>query len=96
MADKIIRIKRENREQAIGVTRERGEQDVLLAPERVVIRSVTSYEQLDDLPQINDVTLIGNKSFEDLGAESLTNLEIEAIINSVAYGGDNGNKEIPR
>lgn len=84
MADKIIRIKRENREQAIGVTRERGEQDVLLAPERVVIRSVTSYEQLDNLPQINDVTLIGNKSFEDLGAESLTNLEIEAIINSVA------------
>lgn len=84
MADKIIRIKRENREQAIGVARERGEQDVLLAPERVVIRSVTSYEQLDDLPQINDVTLIGNKSFEDLGAESLTNLEIEAIINSVA------------
>ena len=52
MADKIIRIKRENREQAIGVARERGEQDVLLAPERVVIRS--------------------------------TNLEIEAIINSVA------------
>lgn len=84
MADKIIRIKRENREQAIGVARERGEQDVLLAPERVVIRSVTSYEQLDGLPQINDVTLIGNKSFEDLGAESLTNLEIEAIINSVA------------
>lgn len=84
MADKTIRIKREGREQAIGVTRERGEQDVLLAPERVVIRSVTSYEQLDNLPQINDVTLIGNKSFEDLGAESLTNLEIEAIINSVA------------
>lgn len=84
MADKTIRIKREGREQAIGVTRERGEQDVLLAPERVVIRSVTSYEQLDDLPKINDVTLIGNKSFEDLGAESLTNLEIEAIINSVA------------
>lgn len=73
MADKIIHIKRENREQAIGVARE-----------RVVIRSVTSYEQLDNLPQINDVTLIGNKSFEDLGAESLTNLEIEAIINSVA------------
>lgn len=73
MADKTIRIKRENREQAIGVARE-----------RVAIRSVTSYEQLDDLPQINDVTLIGNKSFEDLGAESLTNLEIEAIINSVA------------
>lgn len=73
MADKTIRIKRENREQAIGVTRE-----------RVAIRSVTSYEQLDNLPQINDVTLIGNKSFEDLGAESLTNLEIESIINSVA------------
>ena len=52
--------------------------------ESIVVRSISDYEQLDNLPQINDVTLIGNKSFEDLGAESLTNLEIEAIINSVA------------
>lgn len=73
MADRTIRIRRENQEQTIGV-----------AHERVTIRSVTSYEQLEDLPQINNVTLTGNKSFEDLGAESLTNLEIESIINSVA------------
>lgn len=56
MADKTIRIKRENQEQAIGVARE-----------RVTVRSVTSYEQLDDLPQINGVALEGDKSLEDLG-----------------------------
>ena len=73
MAEKIIRIKKEKREQGIKV-----------APERVVIRSVTSYEQLDDKPRINDVELSGDKSFEDLGAYALNNLEIEEIINSVA------------
>lgn len=56
MADKTIRIKRENQEQTIGMARE-----------RVIVRSVTSYEQLDDLPQINGVTLEGDKSLEALG-----------------------------
>lgn len=51
--------------------------------ESIVVRNVTSYNSLDDKPSINEVTLIGDKSFEDLGAETLTNLEIESIINSI-------------
>ena len=79
-----IRVGAESSERAIFTGGERPERAITPAQEPITVRSVSSYEQLDDLPQINDVTLIGNKSFEDLGAESLTNLEIEAIINSVA------------
>lgn len=43
----------------------------------------TIYSELTDKPRINDITLLGNKSFEDLGAESLTNIDIENIINSI-------------
>ena len=43
----------------------------------------TNYANLTDKPQINDVTLHGNKSFEDLGAETLSNIEIDNIINSI-------------
>lgn len=45
--------------------------------------SATNYAGLINKPQINDVTLQGNKTFEDLGAESLTNIDIENIINSI-------------
>lgn len=78
-----IRVSREGAEQAIILSEPAGEQALALGSESISVRSVRSYEQLDDLPQINDVTLIGNKSFEDLGAESLTNIDIENIINSV-------------
>ena len=42
--------------------------------------TVKSYGDLDDKPQINDVTLIGNKSFDDLGLPALTNTEIDEIV----------------
>ena len=42
-----------------------------------------SYNDLSDKPKINSVELVGNKTFEDLGAERLTNSDIELIINSV-------------
>lgn len=45
--------------------------------------AASDYATLSNKPQINDVTLQGNKSFEDLGALSLTNIEIENIINSI-------------
>ncbi len=45
--------------------------------------TATDYATLTNKPQINDITLVGNKSFEDLGAESLTNIEIDNIINSI-------------
>ena len=51
----------------------------ILVPER-------DYEKLENKPQINGVTLIGNKSSEEIGIEEtepLTNLEIEALFQSV-------------
>jgi len=44
---------------------------------------VTSYDKLTDKPKINSVTLEKNKSFSDLGAKSLTNMQIENLINSI-------------
>ena len=41
---------------------------------------VTSYSALSDKPKICSVTLEGDKTFEQLGLESLTNTEIEAIL----------------
>lgn len=37
------------------------------------------YEKLDNLPQINDTTLIGNKSFSDLGLNEMGALQIMQI-----------------
>lgn len=41
------------------------------------------YEALINKPQINDVTLVGNKSFKELGLRPATNTEIAEIINRV-------------
>lgn len=38
------------------------------------------YELLGNLPQIEGVELIGNKTFEDLGLTALTAAEVEAIL----------------
>ena len=38
------------------------------------------YEILENLPQIEGVTLIGNKTYEDLNLCSLTNSEIEELL----------------
>ena len=40
----------------------------------------TRYEDLTDKPQINDATLSGNKSLDDIGISSLTNTEIEHLL----------------
>ena len=42
-----------------------------------------SYPDLTDKPSINGVTLIYDKSFEELGVETLTNLEIKSIFDRV-------------
>lgn len=41
------------------------------------------YEKLRNRPQINEVELIGNKTFEELGDTPLSNLEIKAIFDNV-------------
>ena len=38
------------------------------------------YEKLKNLPQINDVKLTGNKSFEELGMTEATNIEIDNLL----------------
>lgn len=50
----------------------------------------TVYSDLSDKPQINGVTLVGNKSFEDLGELTITNVELQSIINdqyNLVFGG---------
>lgn len=43
----------------------------------VPIESETDYEHLINKPKINTVELVGDKSFEQLGLERVTNTEIE-------------------
>ena len=42
--------------------------------------SVTSYDELLNKPMIESVTLEGNKSFEQLGLQTMSNTDIEAIL----------------
>lgn len=62
------------------------EVNVLFGDGNYNVRPITSYEELDDLPQINEVTLIGNKNSEDLHLQDemdyLTNLEIEELLDN--------------
>lgn len=84
MNEQTIDLFAEGGEDTITIVEDAQERDLTIGQESIVVRSISDYEQLDNLPQINDITLIGNKSFEDLGAYALTNVEIENIIDSVA------------
>lgn len=54
-----------------------------------IVDPIGSYNDLNDKPSINNVTLIGDKSLSDIGAQAegeyadsaLTNLEIEDLLN---------------
>lgn len=48
--------------------------------------STSDYNDLFNKPSINEVELKGNKTFEDLGDKTLSNLEIKAIFDRV-FGG---------
>jgi len=47
----------------------------------------SDYELLAHKPHINGVELIGDKSIEALGVETLTNMEIKSIFDNVFKGG---------
>lgn len=49
----------------------------------VSIGGVADYEKLKNKPSINDVTLEGNKTIEEIGIESISNFEIEEIFNNI-------------
>ena len=43
-------------------------------------QGVSDYERLKNLPQIEGITLIGNKSFTQLNLSRLTNSELEDLL----------------
>lgn len=43
----------------------------------------TDYEDLTNLPEVNGVQLIGDKSLEDLGIESLTNAQMDTLLSVI-------------
>ena len=47
----------------------------------VYLEGTDNYEELKNKPKINAVTLVGDKSFEQLGLQKITNREIEAMFN---------------
>lgn len=47
------------------------------------IKKNSVYDFLSKKPSVNSVTLQGDRSLEDLGVETLTNIEIDNIINSI-------------
>lgn len=52
-------------------------------------RAIGSYPPLTNKPSINDVILIGNKTFEELGVQTMTNAEIKEVFDKVfSKGGD--------
>ena len=42
-----------------------------------------NYEELKNLPKINDVELIGNKDFDELGMSEVTNIEIDNLFRQI-------------
>ena len=42
-----------------------------------------NYENLKNLPSIEEVVLIGNKNFDELGLEECTNLDIDQLFKSI-------------
>lgn len=47
---------------------------------KIVQEGATSYDVLTDKPQIEGVTLEGNKTYSQLNLNRLTNLEIESLL----------------
>ena len=50
---------------------------------KVQVNNTSDYRLLKNKPQIEDVELIGNKSFNDLGLTNISNMRIEEIIGGV-------------
>ena len=47
---------------------------------RVTDSCVSDYNILVNQPKINEVKLIGNRSLEELGLNSITNIELEELL----------------
>jgi hypothetical protein len=49
--------------------------------------TTTDYNLLQNKPKINGVELVDDKSFEELGVETMTNIEIKAVFDRI-FGGE--------
>lgn len=47
-----------------------------------VVGGVRDYSQLENKPQINGVTLVGNKTNEELDIKAIPNSKIEELLNA--------------
>ena len=47
---------------------------------RVIDSGSSDYNSLINQPKINEVKLIGNRSLEELGLNSITNIELEELL----------------
>ena len=47
---------------------------------KIIVRHENDYEQLKNKPQIESVTLSGNKTFEDLGLSSISNTDLMDLL----------------
>lgn len=47
---------------------------------RVSSAAVSDYNNLTNQPKINKIRLIGNRSLEELGLNSITNIELEELL----------------
>ena len=60
-------------------------------PDDDIRQYITNYEELENLPSINGETLIGNKTFEELGEKTITNTELKNLIDrqfAAIFGGN--------
>ena len=67
------------------INADRNMQGTMNLPQR---GGASDYEDLNNKPQIEGVTLIGNKTFEDLTLFGLSNIEIYDIVNGTNLLGE--------
>ena len=84
---KEVRIKAKFRESENMTANFRDNDDLNADFDNVQIVHTDNYEELYNKPSINEVELIGNKTFEELGDHLLTNIEIKQIFDRVFKGG---------
>lgn len=77
----IVKVDVESNDQPIEMDVLSVDQDVDVNPElEIDVMANKDYNELDNKPSINGVTLIGDKSFPNLNLLSLTNQEIEYLL----------------
>lgn len=79
MDDEIVIEELEDEE--IVIDESSSNEEIEVEDEDIINLGTNDYKKLKNKPQIEGVELTNNKSFEELGAKSLSNMEIERLIN---------------